>query len=306
MLLNAFGILAVVFLMMAVGAACAHWNILGENARTVLNRLVLRVGMPALIFNNLLTKYDRASLAESLPLLLIPLATLTAVFLISFPIARLLRIPPQRRAIFGALFTFSNSVFIGLPVCTAILGDDSLPLCLLYYLINTLFWWIVAAPRVAGVRSVSPKKLLSAPLVACVGTLILLFAGFRPPQILISISGYLGAIVTPLSMLFIGMVVYGMIRQGIRWERGYLAVLIGKMILAPALCLGICLAFGAPMPVTGAFFLQAAMPSQTQIPLWSAEYGQDVSYATGGMVICTLASFVMIPVCAAVLGFLQA
>ena len=304
MLTNAFGILAVVFLLMAVGAACAHWKLLGDNARKVLNRLVLRVGMPALIFNNLLTKYDRASLAQSLPLLLIPLATLAAVFLLSFPVARLLKIPPQRKPIFNALFTFSNSVFIGLPVCTAILGDESLPLCLLYYLVNTLFWWIIAAPRVAGVRSVSPKKILSAPLVACVGTLILLFAGFRPPEILVKVSSYLGSTVTPLSMLFIGMVVYDMFRQGIRWERGYLAVLIGKMILAPAICLGLCLAFRTGIPVAGAFFLQAGMPPQTQIPLWSAEYDRDVPYATGGMVICTLASFAAIPAYAAVLSLL--
>lgn len=304
MLGNAFMILFVVILLIAVGFLCAHLKVLGDNASSVLSRLVLRVGMPALIFNNLLTKYDRVSLFQSAYTLLIPLLTLTALFLLSRGIARLLNLPENRRAIFSALFTFSNSIFVGLPVCTAILGDDSLTLCLLYYLVNTLFWWIIVAPQVAGIKKISIKKLASAPLVACLVCLILLIAGFKPPEILVKASSYLTNIVTPLSMLFIGYTLYSMFKKGLKWEKGYGMALAGKLIIAPALCLGLCLAMKLPADFVGAFFLQAGMPTQTQISLWTAEHHQDVEYATGGVVISTLASFVMIPVYAAILSIL--
>ena len=56
--------------------------------------------------------------------------------------------------------------------------------------------------------------------------------------------GYLGDLVTPLSLLFTGAVMARMVRaRTFRWEKGYLAATLGRFIVCPALLLACALIF---------------------------------------------------------------
>ena len=63
--LEGFGVIAVVI---AVGAIVGRTGVLGDNARTVLNRVAFHIGVPALLLMNL----SKASIGQifSLPVLL--------------------------------------------------------------------------------------------------------------------------------------------------------------------------------------------------------------------------------------------
>lgn len=41
------------------------------------------------------------------------------------------------------MFAFSNTIFIGLPVCQALFGDSSIPYALFYYMGNTTLVWTI-------------------------------------------------------------------------------------------------------------------------------------------------------------------
>ena len=47
------------------------------------------------------------------------------------------RVPANRRGVFISMFAFSNSVFIGVPVSTALFGEEAVGFALLYYIANT-------------------------------------------------------------------------------------------------------------------------------------------------------------------------
>lgn len=296
---SAISIVLVIFAIIFIGYLFAYKGWLGANASTVLSRMTLRIGMPALILSNMLTSYTRQMLLDGAYSLLVPLGVLGGLYLLSGPLARWLRVGEGRVGVFRALFTFGNTVFVGMPVCRALFGEDAVPFVLLYYLVNTVLWWLVGAPFVArdGGKDTHGlmKRLASPPLIACFVSLALILLDFRPPEILLTLTGYLGAMVTPISLLFIGVTLCPMLAQGIRWQRSYGAVLLGRFALGPLLCLPLCLLLGISGNQLGVFFLQSGMPAQTQTCLWAQEHGADAGYAAGAITLSTLLSIVSIP-----------
>ena len=305
---SAVSIVIVIFLMIGVGFLFEKKGWLGANAQTILSRLTLRIGMPALVFSNILENYDRAMLLGGAYSLIVPLVVILAMYLLSGLLVKWLKIPVGRQGTFRALFSFGNAVFIGMPVCRAIFGEGAVSLVLFYYLVNTVLWWVIGAPNVAkdgGKIAGSPwSRLASPPLIACIVSVVLVLLGITPPKLLMTTAGYLGAIVTPLSMLFIGTTLCTMLSGGIRWQKGYGAMLLGRCLLGPAICLPLCLLMGISGDMLGVFFLQSGMPTQTQSCLWAQEHGADAAYAAGGITLSTLAGLVAIPVYTWLLGFL--
>ncbi|MDR0929520.1 MAG: AEC family transporter [Oscillospiraceae bacterium] len=299
MLQSAFTIVAVIFLMIGLGFLMQAKGWFGANASTVISRVTLRIGMPALVVSNILGQYSRQMLLEGAYSLIVPLVVLGGTYLFSAPVARWAHIPKGRIGVFRALFSFGNTVFLGMPVCLAIFGEGAATVVLFWYLINTTLWWLVGAPNVAkdGGQAVgSPlKRIASPPLVACLVSTALVLLGVKLPEIVMTTADYLGRMVTPLSMLFIGCVLQAMVKRGLKWQKGYGVALAARFLLGPAICLPICLLMNLPPMTLGVFFLQGGMPSQTQSSLWAQETGADAEYAAGGIALSTLAGLLAIP-----------
>ncbi|MEG0767690.1 MAG: AEC family transporter, partial [Clostridia bacterium] len=119
-----------------------------------------------------------------------------------------------------------------------------------------------------------------------------------------STAKYVGNMVTPLSMFFIGATLYRMHCDGFHWEKGYGWVLAGRFVLAPAILLGSSTLLGLSPLMRDAFFLQAAMPSQTQNAIVADTSGADTAYATGAIALSTLCSLFFIPLYAIFLQML--
>ena len=306
---SAVQIVVVIFLMIGVGYVCQWRGWLGENASGIISRLTLRVGMPGLVFSNILQQYNRDMLVEGAYSLIVPLVIIGGMFLLSKPLAVWLRIPRHRQGVFRALFSFGNTLFIGMPVCRALFGEAGITDVLLYYLANTTIWWVIGAPAVArdgGADVSNPlKRVATPPLVAWFVSILLVLVGAKPPAVLLTAAGYLGAMVTPLSMLFIGCTLYSMCSHGLRWQKGYGVVLLTRVVLGPLICLPMCRMLGISGNMLGVFFVLSGMPSQTQTCLWAQENGSDAEYAAGAVTLSTLLSLVAIPAYTWVLGFLM-
>jgi predicted permease len=113
-------------------------------------------------------------------------------------------------------------------------------------------------------------------------------------------AGYIGGTVTPLSLMFVGGMLYHMLQQGLRWQRGYGAFVLSRFVLSPALILAILYAFGGLPPLwRNTYLIQASMPAQTSCAIVAHSYRADAEYATGGITITTLLSMLTIPLFAA-------
>ena len=197
------------------------------------------------------------------------------------------------------MFSFSNSVFIGVPVSRALFGEAVLPYTLLYYIANTSMFWALGyllmrkCGGTAGGRRQGPPIPLAV-LAVCV---VLVFLRVSLPRFFMDACGYIGDLVTPLSLIFTGAVIARMARaRAFRWEKGYAALLIGRFILCPALLLLCALPFDVPEMTRNALLVQAGMPVMASTSLVAASTGSDEEYAASGTALTTVLSLLMIPV----------
>lgn len=315
MLGKAVGIVAVVFLMVALGIALRRWGFLrGANVPTLLSKLVVQVGLPSMMVSQLFRYYTRESLLAGLPSLGVAYLSVLLIHCLSLLVARLVHIPEKRRGLFSALFTYGNTIFVGLPVNAALFGEKALPATLLYYIANTSLFWLLGVMGIqrdgGGIQGKvlslqTLRSLLTPPLLSFIICGTLIFLGIGLPTFLLDTAGYLGNIVTPLSLLFLGVMLADMLAEGLRWERGYGFIIAAHFLFSPALILLLTHLFGGmPQLYRCAFLVQASMPVQTSCAIAAHTYHADAQYATGAVTITTLLSVVTIPLFAMLTTYL--
>ena len=330
---NAVHIVLSIFTMIGMGMLLTHIGWLNDDNSTLVSRLVTQVALPCMIISNLFTQYTSESLIASASGILAPFISLALTLLIGSVLARALKLPQGRRGVFTCMFTFSNSVFIGVPVAKALFGDEAIPFTLLYYIANTSLFWSIGhdmmrrdggivgdkaefgrvpaylaarlrgkaartAPEFAGARAALSKlhKIIPNPLIVFFVCVVLVLLNVRLPKFVMSAADYVGKLVTPLSLFYTGVVIMRMIRKrAIRWQRGYLLILLGRFAIAPMLLLATRLVIPMPELMRNALLVQASMPVMSQTPIVAASCGADEEYAAGGIALTTALSLVFIP-----------
>lgn len=313
-MLAALGSVLSVILMIAIGFALAKRGWFDEAASKLLARLVVSVALPAYMIANLMGGYDRAKLLAMLPGLPIPFLVMLSCFALAHLIAAALRLPRDRRGTFASMLALSNTIFIGLPVNLAIFGEASMSSVLLYYIANTILFWTIGVYGIAqdgetrgGMKAASLlsregiARIFSPPLVGFLSAVAMIMAGIKLPSFLLNLCKTLGAMTTPLSMLFIGIVVSRVEWRSLRLERDVALVLAGRFVLSPAILVGlVTLAGSAGLELSplmkGVFLVQSAMPAMTQTPILAKAYGADIEYAGIATSLTTVLSLATIPI----------
>ena len=99
MVLSAVSIVLTIFLMIALGMALIQLGWLKDEHAEVISRLVVSVGLPALIIHNIFTQFTRDELISSAAGILMAAASLTVTGLVAVLAARAFKIPKARRGV---------------------------------------------------------------------------------------------------------------------------------------------------------------------------------------------------------------
>jgi len=313
---NAFSSVLSVLLMISVGFILAKrgW-FSATGGANLLSKLVVNVALPAYMVANLMGGYDKAGLVSMLPGLPVPFLSMGAALLVSAAAAALFRVRPSRRGTFSSMSSLSNTIFIGLPVNMMLFGEGSLPYVLLYYIANTSLFWTIGVYGISRDGAVLARKpmppllstsglrrILSPPLLGLIVSVALIMLGVRLPKALMDTVKTLGAMTTPLSMLFIGIVVARVEWRKLRLERDLVLVVLGRFVLSPAILVIMLRLTDLPPLMKQVFLVQAMMPAMTQTPILADSYGADTEFAGLATSLTTLLSLAVIPACVAISG----
>ncbi|PKL09404.1 MAG: malate transporter [Spirochaetae bacterium HGW-Spirochaetae-7] len=307
-MLNAFGSVISVIMVIAIGFVLARRAWFDASAGSVISKIVISISLPAYMISNMMGGYDRTKLVSMLPGLPLPFLAMGAGFLTATVVARVFNIPKGKRGTFSSMFSLSNTIFIGLPVNIILFGEASLPFVLLYYVANTILFWTISvygiardgafmagkpAPALVSIDGV--KRILSPPLLGLVVAVTLILLGIRLPRVALDFFKTLGAMTTPLSMIFIGIVISRVEWKKIRLERDLLLVIAGRFLVAPLILVFMARLTDLPLLMKQVFLVQSMMPVMTQTPILVAAYGADAEYAGIATSLSTLLGLAIIP-----------
>jgi len=275
-----------------------------ETAKTI-PRLVNYVALPTFMLWNLTSTFDAQKLIGSLYGLAVPLTSMLLCCIVGFIVSKVLNIAPQRQGVFRTVFFCSNSVFIGIPVNLALFGEISTPYVLLYFLVNTFFFWtagnyfIGRDGKMSDIKIFSLdslKNVFSPPFLGFLFATTIVLTGIQLPIFILSTAKYLGNMTTPLSLLFIGIVIFGVKIKDIHLSKDVIAVLLGRFIISPLLVLFVASFIPVPVLMKKVFVIQAALPAMTQVTIIAKVYEADAEYAAMLTAITTLVSAIAIPI----------
>ena len=112
---------------------------------------------------------------------------------------------------------------------------------------------------------------------------------------------YVGSLVTPLSLIYIGIILADAGLKAIRFDRDTIVALIGRFVIAPALITGLILlgmhaGFNVPGLEAQTLIIQAAAPGLAVLPILATEAHADVEYATNVVTTSTVLFVVVVPI----------
>lgn len=251
--------LALFFLLLAAGYVSRRLARVPSAAADVLNRFVIDICVPAAILRLVPTLTLRAELGllAAVPWLMAGLA-----YGLSRLLARPLGLDLGARTAFFLCVGFGNTSFLGFPLCSALLGESSVPLAAVYdqlgsfMLLSTV--GVIAIARATGGDAPSfastVRRIVSFPPFIA---LLLALIPVAHPVWLDDALAKIGAALVPVAMFAVGL------RTRITPPDNAKALAVGlalKLFVMPAVALFIATAAGASPEVLQVAVLETAMP----------------------------------------------
>lgn len=302
--LEAFAVIAVII---AVGMIVGRRDVLGENARMVLNRVAFHVGVPALLLLSL--SDSTPSQVFSFPLLVSAVATCT-VFFLYFVIAMTLRRRSRGDATVGAwAASWVNAGNLGIPLSTYVLGSTTEVSALIMFQTVVLVPLGVAIINSDGHEAFSVraqiKDLATNPIiVASVIGLVLAFTGTTLPRAIHEPLDLLADLAIPTVLLAFGIALVTQTgRPGEESRVDLVLAVLFKLILMPALTYVLARwVFEMSEHGIAVATVLAALPAAQNLNTYAAVFQRGERLARDATLITTVASVPVIAFIAFALG----
>ena len=278
-----------------------------------LSRLIMNVALPASIFVSVLKYLTLDKLISLSGGLLYTFVAFILGYIVAYIAVVLFKVRSGRRGTMINTFVNANTIFIGLPLNVALFGDQALPYFLIYYITNTISTWtlgvyLMTSDSKAGQSKETTKfdwkKLLPAPLVGFLVALLFLILRISIPDFATNTLTYVGNIVTPLSLIYIGIVLAKAGLNTITFDKDTIVTLVGRFILAPLIMLLVLKFFSSNMATVEfkTFMIQSATPALAVLPILANQGKGDVEFSTNVVTLSTVLFIVVIPILQTLLG----
>lgn len=210
--LHIIGIIAPIFLTIAIGYGLVRLRIVGPEVSDGLAKVAFYLGLPVLLFLSLCETDLRAAAGWLEPITANVL--LVAFVVLTLLIARLLRLRPDQKGVFSQASFRSNMAYMGLPLCMSAFGAGNFhnAVLLLAYLIpmyNILAVVVLTLTRCKTLSWIDVRSAINSvaknPLIIAIaaGTIVSLLQ-IRIHPVLLKTLKPIGDTALPISLISVG------------------------------------------------------------------------------------------------------
>ncbi|MCI1700584.1 AEC family transporter [Liquorilactobacillus nagelii] len=310
----------VIVLIMALGYVLRKKQWFSDDFGKNISSLITKIALPASIFMAVMKNLTRDKLLSLSTGLLFPALAVVIGYLIAWIAVKVLKIQPGRRGIFMNAVVNANTIFIGMPLNNALFGDKATTYFLIYYIVNTVSTWAFGVFLISNddptidkntqkKHEINWKKILPMPLVGFIVAIFWMLLKLPVPNFAGETLTYVGSLVTPLSLIYISIVLADAGLNNMRLDRDSVLALLGRFVLSPVILIFL-IKFGAgfglnlPALMRQTLVVQSATPMLAVLPILANEAHGDVKYATNIVTISTVAFILVVPILMGILQFI--
>ncbi len=299
-----------VFALIGSGWGVRRLGLLGPAAAREVNRLVVYLALPALLFD-IITRTRLTDIWQ--PGFVAAFSGGAALAYFGGLALAAWRRPGQGgKAIEGLNAGYANTAFIGFPLLAATLGPWTQPLTLIASLLTVS---VLFAVSIAGIeiglsrepqpwrvaRKVSLSLLKNPAVVSPIIAAGVSLAGWTVSGPIETYLHLLSAAASPCALLSLGLFLadrpHGSEDKGARERPGLIVALSAtKLVAQPVMTFGFCRLLRLPWPATEAAVLIAALPTGTGPYMLAELYGLHAARTAQVILWTTLASLVTVPI----------
>ena len=293
---------AVLFLLIGTGAVAAKTGVLKPESKQALSNLLVYIIVPAMIINSYRMDFSMEILRNLLAAFGMSILAICAGMVITLLLTA--RHKDSRTPIFRFACIFSNAAYMGFPLISALFGSEGLLYASAYVTVFNLLLWTVGYGIVSGSpdpRAVVHSLVRTPILYAILVGLCIYLLQIPLPELVVQPLQFLANVNTPLSMLISGMLLAaGNMRSVVC--RGHIWKLSAvRMVLVPAVCILLFALLGFRGTAAQVVLLLECCPAAAITSVFAVQFGHDEGFAAGSVVLTTLLSIVVLPLCALVI-----
>lgn len=290
-----------IFLIMLPGIYFGRKNIIDEKQCEGISSIVVNIAWPCLVITALQMDFSEMLLINS-GLLAGAFVVISALaYVTGMVLCRFLKTDDQITYLIIYMFLFSNTGFMGIPVCETLYGEEGVFYAALMDSLSDVFVFTVGTFLVKKSMGVTiknnPKELITPGLISIVIGVSLFLMDIKLPALLGETLATIGGITTPLAMFIIGYKLGKMKIKDMLGDRTAYIVSGFRLLILPAIVLGALVLFGVEMTVlTKVIAMEIAMPVATCTVIFVEQYKGNTQFASKCVLLSTLLSVVTIPV----------
>lgn len=290
-----------IFILIVPGVFFRKRNMLTVNQSEAVSSILVNLTWPCLVIDAMQIEFSMQTLKDSGYMFGIALIIFSVFAAISFPLAKLMRMPKGKQYITVFMLLFGNTGFIGIPVIKALYGANALFFAAIVELVNDLLLFTVGIILIelsAGAHlKIGAKNFLSPGLIGVIIGLMLFLLNIQLPGVLGDAVETVGNATTPLTMFVIGFQLGGLKLKEITGDWQVYAVCFIKLMIVPLVTLLIVkLIAGEFTLLEKVLVISFAMPVASVSAIFSQQYKGEAAFATKTVLLSTVFSIISIPI----------
>lgn len=305
----------ILFVLLAVpGYILVKCKVLKQEQSGVLSKLLMYVGMPFLIISGTLgISFNKETLTGMAFSAILGIIFTFGFFFLSIPLSKIKSVKnpdplwnKKRQGIIRFSQIFANNGFLGLPLAAAVFGASSPVFTYLVVLniINNVFIYSLGTYLISGdKKTISLKSTLFNPVLLSfiIGIILNLLSVPKAVPELVTFSDHFKNLVTPISMLILGMKLAGIKLGSMFKSKGLYYVSSIKLILFPAIAVALTYLFTVIISTDSvnlilAMFVAFSMPVAGLATAFADRYDGDTENAVIYTLGTTILSIITIPI----------
>lgn len=287
---------AIILSVIFVGWFLAARGVIGsDRERLMFNRVAFYAATPALLFSSVATSSPGTILSPVIIVIVVATAIVAAIYAVLFRRRGLAEVASG-----AAAASYFNSVNIGLPVSTYVLGESTWAIPVVFVQMVLFTPLILGALGGKSLLGAVKTGLLSPMVVASVLGFAVALSGWHIPQPVMAPITLLGGASIPMILMSFGasLKTSGMFLD----VRAAVAASVLKLAVMPAIAWGIARAAGLSDDATYAAVILCALPTAQQVYNYAATFQRGQAVARDTVLITTFAALPVMLVIAAMFG----
>ena len=301
-----------IFAIIVVGYIATKLKVLSHEAEPAMVNLLIMITTPCMIFSSIVTKELDDSISGKVTLILISaFAYFIIMALLVIPISKRIftRTPREDIGMLMTIMVAANAGFMGFPITKAVFGDHFFFLIVVHNIVLNIYLFSISILQMNygqkssfDIKSIG-KSVLNPCVVVSLVSMAILFAGIKMPDTLLDVTGMLGNVTTPLSMIVVGMRLANSKFIDIIKNRDLIIASVFNVLIIPIIAFLMVnwLPF-LPSDVKLLLVWTSAFPCAVIIGGVAAKEGKNATLASEGIALTTLMSLLTLPIVASILS----